>query len=269
MDIIDAHIHFASHEHFDLLARQAGHQNNADYLREEFSRLGIVGAVVMGNRDLDLERHQYPDFMRYCIGLDSSYFQGEHITDSVELVEQHLRRKECVGLKLYPGYNPFYVYDPLYDPYLELAAAYQKPVAIHTGETAGQHGLLEYSHPLTLDRVACRHRSTQFVMCHWGNPWVVDAAAVVDKNPNVLVDLSGMLVGLLRMEDYFAEYEGYVQHLKTWLHYMNAWDRLMYGTDFPLANMENYIAFVSRLIPPRYHEMVFADNARRIYGLDF
>jgi len=43
----------------------------------------------------------------------------------------------------------------------------------------------------------------------------------------------------------------------------------MFGTDWPLANIGNYIDLVSELVPEKYHDRVFAGNARDIYGLDF
>ncbi len=269
MNIIDAHIHFYDTPNFDLLAEQAHHQNTAEHLEQEFRRLGIQGAVVMGNGSLEPNAHIYPSFMRYCVNLDHQCFARDQSQRCIDLVEQHLRRRECVGIKFYPGYQPFYIYDDVCRPYLELAASYHKPVAIHTGETAGRHSLLQYCHPLTLDKAAGEHPDVEFVMCHWGNPWVVDAAAVMTKHPNVSADLSGLLEGYLDMDQYKEEQAGYLAHLSTWLHYMQCWDRVMYGTDFPLANMEQYIDLIAYLVPSQYHEAVFAENARRIYHLDF
>jgi len=270
MNIIDAHIHFADYEHFDQLAVEAGYRNDAEHVKAAFDTLGIAGAVVMGNRDLSLETHVYPEYLRYCIGLDSYNFTGEEDGAQVlRQVELHFQRNACVGLKLYPGYNTFYVYDPIYAPFYELAARYDKPVAIHTGEVAGNWGLVKYSHPLTVDEVASAHPETRFVLCHLGNPWMLDAAVVMNKNANVSADLSGFLRGKQDMKAFFINNKSYVEHIKMCLQYMQAWDRLMYGTDWPLANMENSIEFVADLIPARYHDMVFSENARRIYGLDF
>jgi predicted TIM-barrel fold metal-dependent hydrolase len=269
MKIIDAHIHFAQHEHFDQLAREAGHHNSAERLQADFARLDIAGAVVMGNRDLSLESHIYPDFLRYCIGLDRGNFAGADVAKVLRQVELHLQCDSCVGLKLYPGYNAFYVYDPLYAPFFELAARCDKPVAIHTGELAGNWGLVKYSHPLTVDEVATAHPKTRFVLCHLGNPWIMDAAVVMNKNPNVSADLSGFLRGKQDMKGYFANNAHYLDYIKMTLQYMQAWDRLMYGTDWPLANMENSIEFIAELIPGKYHDLVFYQNARRIYGVDF
>lgn len=267
MRIIDAHIHYFQDPHFDLLAGLAGHENTEAHLREVYARHGIRHSIVMGNRTLDLSTHQYPDFLSYCVGLDSTYQWAQDLPGAYDRVEAHLKQEKCVGIKIYPGYNPFSADDPVNFPLFELAMAYKKPVAVHTGATAGTRAQLKLAHPLTLDAAATAFPQVQFIMCHFGNPWVVDAAAVLSKNPNVSADLSGMLEGTLDMAAFFREREGYVHHLQTWLQYLGAYDRIMYGTDWPLVNIPNYIEFVSHLIPTRYHEQVFFDNANRIYGL--
>lgn len=267
MKIIDAHIHFCSEFDFDRLALAAGHENTERHLRSIYGELGLCHAVVMGNRDLEPSSHEYPDFMSYCIGLDGPCYLGENRAKAVERVEAHLRRKNCVGIKLYPGYNPQYVTDPLYAPFYELAQTYAKPVAIHTGETASSRAQLKYSHPLTVDELAVAYRQVQFVLCHYGNPWVVDAAAVVFKNPNVCADLSGILEHELDVREFIRDNTGYVEHLRTWIHYVGDYDRFLFGTDWPLVNIGNYIEFVAHLIPERHHDKVFYQNANRVYSL--
>ncbi len=268
MKIIDAHIHFCQEPYFDQIAETAGHKNTSAHLKEQYADHNIVHGVVMGNQSLELSKHNYPEYLSYCIGLDSHCFKLEEAVQQAYLVEQHLQRKNCVGIKLYPGYNHFYVYDSVLDPFYQLAMQYKKPVAIHTGLTATSNALLKYSHPMTLDEVAVLYPQVQFVMCHIGNPWIVDAIAVIEKNPNVAADLSGILEGQIdSMKDFFEKKQGYINFLKIWLEYMDNYDRLLYGTDWPLANISNYIEFVAHLIPEMHHDKVFFDNANRIYGL--
>ncbi len=269
MEIIDAHIHWFSHAGALDLAKRAGHENSEEHLSLEYGRLGISGAVVMGNRGLEQGVHAYPDFMRYCVGLDSYSGFADITNNTCDLIEAHLQKEACVGIKLYPGYNFVYVHDAMYGPVYELAESYAKPVAVHTGATAFSGAKLQYCHPLTLDAAAAEHPNVQFVMCHLGNPWITDAAAVISKNPNVSADLSGLLEGKPDMPALFEEQAGYIRHIQTWLNYTGAYERLMFGTDWPLVNIEKCIGFVSRLVPERHHENVFAKNARRIYGLDF
>jgi hypothetical protein len=41
----------------------------------------------------------------------------------------------------------------------------------------------------------------------------------------------------------------------------------MYGTDWPLANVNDYISFVKGFIPEAHWDDVFFNNANRIYKL--
>ncbi len=136
------------------------------------------------------------------------------------------------------------------------------------GVTSHSGAKLKYCHPLTLDEAAAEYPGVRFIMCHLGNPWIVDAAAVISKNPNVSADLSGLLVGKPDIPKLIHDQSDYVNHLRTWLSYTNAYDRLMFGTDWPLANIESSIAFIKHLVPEKHHSAVFAGNAKRIYSLE-
>ena len=266
--IIDAHLHLFEQgaPRAEKLAQDAGHQNNTEHLREVYTQLGICHGVVMGNRSLALEYHQYPaDLFHYCIGLDSS--MPVTAARAIEQVEMHLQRKECCGIKLYPGYNKVFLTDPLYEPVYEAAARYDKPVAIHMGQTANARAHLKYCHPMILDEVAADHPDTRFVMCHFGSPFLETAAAVVEKNPNVAADLSGLLEGRVDVEKILQTQAGYVFLLKTWLAAIGCWDRIMFGTDWPLVNIGEYIRFIAGIVPEDYHAQVFFENANRIYKL--
>ena len=267
MKIIDAHLHLfpSDHGRADEMALNVGHINSTDHLREAYGQLGMVHGVVMGNRSLEVQYHDYPvDLFHYCIGLDRTVEVPDH---AAEKVEENLKRDECCGVKLYPGYNKLPLSHKLYEPIYELAAKYDKPVAIHMGLTAHAQAHLKYCHPMALDEVAADHPKTRFVMCHFGNPFLESAAAVVEKNPNVCTDLSGILEGRLDLQTYLNEQQGYVFLLKTWLNAICSWDRVMYGTDWPIVNLGEYIEFIKHLVPEKHWEKVFFHNANSIYGL--
>lgn len=272
MKIIDAHLHLFPNEgsRAEELAAMVGHVNTIEHLRGVYKELGMLHGVVMGNRSLELSYHDYPgDIFHYCVGLDSSLLAsgGNVIADMAEKVKAHLEQESCCGVKLYPGYNKIKLTDPLYKPVYELAARYGKPVAVHMGLTSQPQAHLKYCHPLELDEVAADHGATRFVMCHFGNPFFESSAAVLAKNPNVAADLSGLLEGRVDIERYFEEQSGYAFLLKSWLAAAHCWDRIMYGTDWPIVNLGEYIEFIKRFIPERYWEKVFFDNANAIYGL--
>lgn len=272
MKIIDAHLHLfpETESRFEEMAMAVGHHNSTAHLRQIYGELHIVHGVVMGNRSLDPADHHYPaDLFHYCVGLDSSLLgaDGRAIPRLGDRIEEHLARPSCCGVKLYPGYNKTWLWDELYAPVYALAARYHKPVAVHMGLTASASAHLKYCHPLVLDEVAADHPDTQFVMCHFGNPFLESAAAVVEKNPNVAADLSGLLEGRVDLARFQAEQSGWMALLGTWLAAIDRWDDLLFGTDWPIVNLGEYIAFVQAVVPQAHWDQVFFHNADRVYGL--
>ncbi len=267
MKIIDAHFHLFGDSPFaDEMARAVGHENSVEHLRDYYRQRGIAHGVIMSNHSLRPEDHDYPaDLFHYCIGLDASV--RDETADVTALVEENLKLERCCGVKLYPGYNDIWLYDASLEPIYALAARYDKPVAIHMGMTAHMRAKLKYSHPLVLDEVAAEHPRCRFVMCHFGNPFLSEAAAVLEKNGNVAADLSGLLEGIEDLPVYFEEQAGYVQLLRTWFQYVHDDGRFLFGTDWPAVNIGNYIEFIQRLLPEKSWDKVFFENANRVYGL--
>lgn len=270
MKIIDAHLHlFPEEESYgDLKAEEVGHENSVEHLRQVYEELDILQGVVMTNRSLALDAHDFPsDLFHYCIGLDTFVMRGGLTREKLALVEEHLCQPSCCGVKLYPGYTKIWLTDPQYTPVYELAQKYSKTVAVHTGLTSHPRAHLKYSHPLQMDEVAADFRKVRFVMCHFGYPFFQDAATVLAKNPNVYGDLSGLVEGGIEVEEYYQEYQGIFNQMTQWMHYVNAWDKLLFGTDFPIVNYREYISFICKIVPEKQWEKVFFRNANYVYKL--
>lgn len=180
----------------------------------------------------------------------------------------YLKNGKIHGIKLYPGYEDFYPFDkklfPLYQKCQELG----KPVVFHTGILMlGQAGLLKQVHPLNIDEVANKFPDLTIVMAHFGNPWIVDAAAVVLRNKNVYVDLSG----------YFAEYshllqkdiDSFIADLTYFKNFVGDFKKCLFGTDWPLYSQKEYLDAVRQLpLTDEEKDLVFWKNAKEIYGLN-
>ncbi len=65
----------------------------------------------------------------------------------------------------------------------------------HTGDTYNPRGKLRYAHPLNIDVVAVDNPGLKLVICHVGNPWILDCMETVYKNKNVYADISGLVLG--------------------------------------------------------------------------
>ena len=141
----------------------------------------------------------------------------------------------------------------------------------HTGDTYSPLAKLKYAHPLGVDDVAVDHPDCRFVMCHLGNPWTIDAAEVIYKNMNVWADLSGLLVGT---DEVFASDDGReaaaeLSHdVQRAIRYSERPNRFLYGTDWPLAPMVPLPRLHRQAVPPEFHELIFEENARRLFRLE-
>ncbi len=197
MKIIDAHIHYSKIKVFretaDVLSRvdytYKGYMNT-------FKKNNVVATVAMGLQEIredyfpdsdcpnpmvcDLDNRQ-PTTMYTCLGVNPARLVGNSKVQELRHIENGLKGHQVIGLKIYAGYYHYHVYDDIYKPIYRLAAKYQVPVVIHTGDTYSEHGILKYAHPLNVDELAVANRDVTFVIAHIGDPWVMDCAEVIYK----------------------------------------------------------------------------------------
>lgn len=193
-------------------------------------------------------------------GISYVNYRQKDLRELADFLEKGLVK----GLKLYPGYEPFYPHDKRLQVVYDLAEEFDVPVMIHSGDTYTPKGKLKYSHPLEIDEVAVDHPNVKFVICHLGNPWLTDCMEVVYKNPNVYADISGLVLGEFTeaFENYMSEEIGDV------ILYAGDPTRFLFGTDWPICSMTSYIRFVKQLglSEESFNGMMY-ENARRLFKL--
>lgn len=281
MKIIDAHLHFSRIKSFVETARAVSKVNYSSRgLLNEFSGSGVVAGIGMGLKEietggfpdnsspnpmmLDLEE-ELPDFIFTCIGINPVRLESPDQRSELLEIEKAISQARVVGIKIYAGYYHYNIFDPVYFPVYELAEKYGLPVVIHCGATYSQKGLLKYSHPLNVDELAVRFRNVTFVISHLGDPWVMDTAAVIYKNSNVFADLSGLIVADSSGVDSVISDRVFMDHIRRGLVFESAYDRFLFGSDWPLVPIGPYIKFISYLIPEEYHSRVFFENALKVF----
>jgi hypothetical protein len=245
-------------------------------LRRQMEQAGVTQALAMGSwRGSDDDPLGVAATLQLAARVPGLHAIG--IADPTRVDASHLRRAEAAlatgrvrALKGYLGYLHYGPEHPNYTPYYELAARYRVPFVFHTGDTYSPYAKLRYAHPLLVDDVAVNHPDVRFVLAHLGNPWTLDAAEVIYKNINVWADLSGLVVGdeaaftAEERRDVLNDLRHDVQRA---FRYAERPNRFVYGSDWPLAPMPVYRDFVRSLIPPVYHDQVFAENARLLFGV--
>src|SRR5215217_4493694 len=185
----------------------------------------------------------------------------------VEELTQLLHEERVVGLKFYLGYEEYSPNDErLYQLY-EYCEKHAVPIMFHTGVLeAGSGGLLEYSHPLQVDRVATRFPNLNIVMAHMGNPWLIDCAAVLAKNENVYADMSAFFAENKSITAH--DVEVFKQRMEQVRVFLYSYDKYLFGTDYPLYSQKEYLAAVHALdMQPDERERVMHANAARVFGV--
>lgn len=281
MKIIDAHLHFSNIESFKNTARNI---SNVDYssggLLKEFNNSNVVFGIGMGLTEtssgqfpdlnsenpmgLDLET-EIPREVLKSIGINPIRLDSNDKKHELQKIEDALKNDNVVGIKIYAGYYHYHVWDSVYDNIYKLAEKYNVTVTIHSGDTYSDRGLLKYSHPLNVDELALKYRNVNFVIAHFGDPWIMDTAEIISKNPNVYADLSGLIVGDGSKVNRFRNERLFMDHIKRGLVYTDDYTKILFGSDWPLVKLEPYIEFVKDLVPQEFHKDVFYNNAARVF----
>jgi predicted TIM-barrel fold metal-dependent hydrolase len=255
----------------------------ADRIKAEMAQAKVriafgIGSLV-GRRDDPLGIARTLEISRSVPGLKAVGIADPRRTDPDHLraVEDQIvrHRETIVALKAYLGYLHFGPEHPNYFPYYRIAANYHLPVIVHTGDNWSTKAKVKYAHPLRMDEVAVDHPEVRFVLAHFGNPWLTDAAEVVFKNPNVWADLAGLFVGSAKEFQELIDAAKVpdsvpglaISDLKKAIGYVGDYKRFLYGTDWPLAPMGCYRRLIESLIPKAHHQEVFRTNAKSVFSL--
>lgn len=263
--IIDCHVHVNNYSDESVDGLTA----NINLLKQEMRKNRIDMALILTSYKVVTGRPSTKAVVEaisgsknlfVVAGISYQYFTHNDLDEIRELI----RSGSVVGLKLYPGYEPFYPADEKLSPVYRLAAETGVPVMIHCGDTYTPKGKIKFSHPLNVDEVAVDNPDVNFLICHLGNPWIRDTMEVIYKNANVFTDISGLVLG-----DFSDRFEKYMhKQLQEMLVYGAEPDKCLFGTDWPISSMESYVEFMDSLgIPQRDKSKMMFENAVKLFRL--
>jgi uncharacterized protein len=265
--VIDVHTHLNNYDE----ANPTPLAKRFDELQESLAYNKVDCALILTSYKVDQHRPSTREVvelteghkdMHVVAGISFNNYKERDLRELSDL----LKDRRVVGLKLYPGYEPFYPYDRRCQVLYDLAMEFDVPVMIHTGDTYTPKGKLRYAHPLNVDDVAVDNPDLRLLICHVGNPWIRDCMEVVYKNKNVVADISGLVLG-----DFTSRFEKYmVGQLRDMILYAGEPRYLLYGTDWPICRMRTYLKFVSELkLPPEQEADLLWRNANRFFKLGY
>lgn len=215
-----------------------------------------------------LEVHrQFPDMTVPVVGLNPGYL-GTDIEEKIEAAV----REGAKAIKIYASYSHYRPDDrEITWPLFAKAQELKIPVIVHQAWTTTVHTPMKFQEPKQLDEVAREFPDLTLIAAHFGVPWVDECMCLVAKHENVYADLSFWLI--------LERPEIILQQLTRCPGYGCTYDRLLWGTDFPLTTpAESLEIFRTKLadaarrtgwpmLPDEAIDLILGGNATRIYAL--
>lgn len=263
--VVDCHTHINYYED----ESRAALPGTLESLQREMRRNRVDVAMVLTSYKVNPGRPSTREAVVATRGLNNIFivagvkYEGFKREDLAE-IREYLQEGSVRGLKLYPGYEPFYPHDDRMRPVFELAGEFDVPVMIHTGDTLNPMGKVKFAHPLHVDEVAVDFPDVKIIICHIGNPWIRDTMEVVYKNKNVYTDISGLVLG-----DFTDRFEVYMRkQIQEMILYGVEPEKVLYGTDWPISSMVSYLQFMEELkIPVQERKKIMGENAAALFKL--
>jgi predicted TIM-barrel fold metal-dependent hydrolase len=264
--IIDAHTHINNYHEERVVSLEDCLNRLTDTMAENNVDYSLILTSYMVNEHRPgikkvVEAIRDRDNLGVVAGISFLNYKQKDLRELSDYLEDGLIK----GLKLYPGYEPFYPYDNRLKVVYDLAVEYDVPVLFHSGDTYTPKGRVRFSHPIHIDDVAVDNPEMKIVICHVGNPWIRDCMEVVYKNQNVFTDFSGLVLG-----DFTEKFEKYMNsQLEEMILYAGEPEYLLYGTDWPIATMRSYLKFMKQLdLPEDKKELILWKNAAKLFKID-
>lgn len=279
--IIDAHMHPDFNNKISIeRAKQLGINFNLKGLLKDFKKYNIIKAVAIPRFTHIFSKEKISiiirnDEIKKLVLENGNKFIGacmisptENVHEDINMIENDIKKGIFKAIKLFPGYEYFYPNQEECTPIYELAERNNIPVMFHTGDTGTSEARLKYSQPLNIDDVAVSFPKVKFVICHLGNPWIIDALEVVYKNKNVYADISALIIDELECKTK-KYYQGVIDDIKEGICYgTSIIEKLMFGTDYPLVSYDLYINLIKKLnLSKKEFNKIFFENATNCFNI--
>jgi predicted TIM-barrel fold metal-dependent hydrolase len=263
--IIDCHTHLNNYSANEENSLERCIENLEEEMRKNRVDLALVltsykvNACRPDTRTV-LRAIQNRKHLAIVAGVQYSELDSKQVSELREFLQGGLVK----GRKLYPGYEPFYPHDPKLEVIYDLAAEFQVPVMIHSGDTFSPQAKIKYAHPIHVDEVAVDHPNVNFVICHLGNPWFYETLEIVYKNKNVYTDISGLVLG--KFSDRFERFMA--SKLQELILLGIESDKVLFGTDWPISSMESYLSLIQNLaLPEKDKRKILFENSAKLFKI--
>ncbi len=248
--IIDTHVHLVDkNRNFERAKRK---------LIEELKKNNVDYAIVIPDSLSNTECADTKVVLKLIESEDNLFALGAYnpINPSISLkeLEELIKQKLILGVKLYPGFEPFYPNDLRLSALQEICSKYNVPVVFHTGY---EHK--KYSDPKFIVKIVEKFPKLKIVIAHLFVPKIDYCLKLTESFENIYYDLSAL-------SDFEEEIKDKLSLLKSYIEQYNS--RFISGSDYPACSMKEALEFVFSLdLDKKVLRKILFENAKRIYKL--
>ncbi len=176
-------------------------------------------------------------------------------------LETAVKKMGLKGLKLDPSLQNFEVGNKRAFAVYEAAEALGIPLIIHSGMSWAPKAPLEPGHPLHLEPAIRRWPGLNFVLAHFGWPWVWEATALALKYPNVYLDTSCLYYD--SPNEFFQFVFG--KQIPTTVLERSLRNKLVFGSNYPRVEIKNMVHALKGLaLTEGCLNKILKENAERL-----
>lgn len=244
LTIIDCHVHaFYTQEIVDL--QKSMKENNISASVILYWPLEQQKAPTLKNVIKNIEKYN-----NLFVAASIKITNNKNFQSDLSEIEDLIIKKRIIALKLYPGYEYFYVNDERCNDVYSLCNKYKIPVMFHCGDTWSRYknAIIHYTNPMFIEEIAVKYPNLKILICHIGNPcWIDETKELIYKNKNVYTDISGILSG--NNNWYIESYtENIMKKLHDMIAYVGGAHKILFGSDFDIFKQSDYINFINAFI---------------------
>jgi predicted TIM-barrel fold metal-dependent hydrolase len=263
--IIDSHVHLFSYEN-----RVAAFTDALPTLLKEMSLNQIDYAIIIpDNVEGDPEIGDFAKVRELIKDHSNLYMLGSpQIVERGDSQVENFRNLAIdgviKGIKLFPGHDPYYPTDERCFGYYDLCNEMNIPVVFHTGENSGDEECAKFNDPKYIVEIAQKYPQLKVVITHYFWPKLDYCYEITKHSPNIYFELAG--TADKEVLDKSGGFEKMRQILIKTID--DRPNQVIYGTDWPMCNMEDHLDLVHSLnLPREIEEKIFSKNTIGLYQL--
>jgi len=264
-NIIDAHVHIS------LFENNAKNLENAlDLFVDDMQKNGIESVIIVPDNIEKSDKIADLNKARELVGdRNNFYFLGspqiiQRGSNELEKYHKLIKEKTIVGLKFFPGHDPYYPTDERCIPYFDMCQKLYVPVLFHTGENTGDSECAKWNDPKYIVKIAKQFPQLKVIITHYFWPQMEYCYEITKDVDNIYFETAAMA------DKEVIEKTGGIEKVKAILlkTINDRPDNVVFGTDWPMCKIVDHINLIKSLnLLDDIEKKIFKTNAVEIYNL--